>query len=166
VDNPPGINGKTILPMHVLRSLMCSDDTHRVSWEEMVWYVGYCPCNRAFSKELSTPCVCHRRSRSSRMAHSLGATFLIEIGYEICTSVRAEANCEFGRGRRKGVLGGGGEGGEGAGLFPQTGSDLYSIYGHWSGTGTSRVTNTYVHSGDRYSTFVAGRAGQGRGGWL
>ncbi len=47
-----------------------------------------------------------------------------------------------------------------AGLFPQTGSDLYPIDGHWSGTGTSRETNTYVHDEDRYSTFVAGRAGQ------
>ncbi len=58
------------------------------------------------------------------------------------------------------MLGGGGGGGEGAGLFPQTGSDLYPIYGHWSGTGTSRVKNTYVHGGDRYSTFVEGRARQ------
>lgn len=47
-------------------------------------------------------------------------------------------------------------------MFPQTGSDLDPIYGHWSGTGTSRLTNTYVHGGDRYSTFVAGRVGQGR----
>ncbi len=49
------------------------------------------------------------------MAHSLGATLVIEIGFEICTSVRAEANSEFGKGRRKGALGGGGGGGVGGG---------------------------------------------------